>query len=88
MELKAWAGIAKYMSSFEAGADGLATVPPYYGTDQGRKVVEDKKDLGSLLKNPNRYAVMIAAAVLMVILILAAIVTAIVKLWKKAATKR
>ncbi len=88
MELKAWAGIAKYMSSFEAGADGLAIVPQYYETAQGRKVVEDKKDLGSLLKNPNRYAVMIAAAVLMVILILAAIVTAIVKLWKKAATKR
>ncbi len=88
MELKAWAGIAKYMASFEPGADGIANVPEYYGEDQGRKVAEDKKDLRSLLKNPNRYAAMIVGAVFVVMLVMAAVVMMIVKLWKRAAAKR
>ena len=87
MELKAWAGIAGYIASFEAGEDGIANVPEYYGEDQGRKVVEDKKDLGSLLKSPNKYAVMIVAVILAVVAVLAVMIIAVAKLWKKARKK-
>jgi len=85
MELKAWAGIAKYIASFEANADGIAEVPEYYAAPQGRKNVEDAKDLGSLVKNPNQYAVMIAAVVILAVVLLAALLIVIIKLVKKAA---
>ena len=53
-EVKAWAAIAEYMTSFEdTDGDGLGEVPEKYGTQEGRKVVEDSKKLGDLLKNPN-----------------------------------
>ena len=87
-ELKAWAGIAKYVASFEAGEDGIANVPGYYGESQGRKVAEDKKDLGSLVEKPNRYAVMIIAAVFLAVAAIAAIIAVIIKMWKKAAGRR
>ena len=85
MELKAWAGIAKYIASFEANADGIAEVPEYYAAPQGRKNVEDAKDLGSLVKNPNQYAVMIAAVVILAFVLLGAFLIVIIKLVKKAA---
>lgn len=84
MELKAWAGIAKYIASFETNADGVAEIPEYYSEGQGRKVVEDKRDIVSLIKNPNRYAVMIAAVVLAVLAIMATVVIVVVKLIKRA----
>ena len=87
-ELKAWAGIAKYISSFETNADGISEIPEYYKGIQGRKNVEDKKDFISLIKNPNKYALMIAAVVLLAVLMLAAIVIALVKLVKRIAARR
>ncbi len=87
-ELKAWAGIAKYISSFETNADGISEIPEYYKGSQGRKNVEDKKDFISLIKNPNKYALMIAAVVLLAVLMLAAIVIALVKLVKRMPARR
>ena len=85
MELKAWAGIAKYIAAFETNADGIAEVPEYYAGSQGRKNVEDAKDLGSLMKNPNKYAVMIVAVLILAVAILAALLIVIIKLVKRAA---
>lgn len=83
-ELKAWAAIAEYMTSFEdTDGDGIGNVPAKYGTEEGRKVVEDSKNLGDLLKNPNKFFFMILAVVLVVLLILAGIVLVIVKLVRK-----
>ena len=50
--------------------------------------MEDKKDFISLIKNPNKYALMIAAVVLLAVLMLAAIVIALVKLVKRIAARR
>lgn len=85
MELKAWAGIAKYIASFEANADGVAEVPEYYASPQGRKNVEDAKDIGSLVKNPNKYAAAIVAVLILAIALLAALLIIMIKLVKKAA---
>lgn len=88
MELKAWAGIAKYIASFETNADGIAKIPEYYSGNRGRKVVEEKRDIVSLVKNPNRYAVMIVVAVLVVFVIVTAIVVAVVILIRKVKAGR
>lgn len=69
-ELKAWTAIAQYMQSFEdTDGDGVPNVPQVYATKEGRKVVEDSKDIKDLIKNPNKFTYMILA-VLAVVLVL------------------
>ena len=88
-ELKAWAAIAEYMTSFEdTDGDGVGNVPAKYAKEEGRKVVEDSKKIGDLLKNPNKFFFIIIALVLVVLAILTGIVILIVKLVKKISRKR
>jgi 2',3'-cyclic-nucleotide 2'-phosphodiesterase (5'-nucleotidase family) len=88
-ELKAWAAIAEYMTSFEdTDGDGIGNVPAKYAKEEGRKVVEDSKKIVDLLKNPNKFFFSIIALVLVVRAILAGIVILIVKLVKKISRKR
>lgn len=88
-EMKAWYAIASYMQSFpDTDGDGVGEVPEKYGTLEGRKVVEDSKKLGDLLKNPNKFFFMILAIVFIVIALLADAVLLVVKLVKKAKRKR
>ena len=69
-ELKAWTAIAQYMQSFEdTDGDGVPNVPQVYATKEGRKVVEDSKDIQDLIKNPNKFTYMILT-VLAVVLVL------------------
>lgn len=71
-ELKAWVAIATYMESFEdTDGDGISNVPEKYGTLEGRKVVEDSKKIGDLLKNPNKFFFLIVGIILVVIILLA-----------------
>ncbi len=87
-ELKGWDAIAKYMLSFaDTDKDGVGNVPEVYGTTEGRKVVEDSKSLGDLLKNPNQFFWMILAIVLVVIVILVAMVILVIKLVKYSIKK-
>ncbi len=88
-ELKAWVAIADYMDNFEdTDGDGVGEVPANYGGMEGRKVVEDSKSIGDLLKNPNKFFFMILAVVLVVIAILAVIVVVIVKVVKRIVRRR
>ena len=83
-ELKAWVAIADYMRSFEdTDGDGIGNVPAKYGTLEGRKVVEDSKNLGDLLKNPNKFFFMILGVVLLLLAIVSGIVVLVVKFVKK-----
>ena len=67
-EIKAWAAIAEYMTSFEdTDGDGIGNVPAKYGESEGRKVVEDSKNLWDLIKNPNKFAILIVSAVVLLI---------------------
>lgn len=69
-ELKAWTAIAQYMQSFEdTDGDGVPNVPQVYATKEGRKVVEDSKDIKDLIKNPNKFTYIILG-VLAVVLVL------------------
>lgn len=82
-ELKAWDSIARYMASFkDTDGDGVPNVPLSYEDTEGRKVVEDSKDPGDLLKSPNKYAAMIlgvAAAVLAIVVLLLFLIVRLIK---------
>ena len=83
-ELKAWDAIARYMLSFEdTDGDGIGNVPAKYATEEGRKVVEDSKNLGDLLKNPNKFFFMIVGIVVALIIIIVLIVLFIRMLLRK-----
>lgn len=88
-EIKAWAAVAAYLDSFEdTNGDGVSDVPMLYASSQGRKVMEDTKALGELLKNPNKYAFMILGAVLLLLVLAVLLVKAAVKLFRRAGQKR
>ncbi len=88
-ELKAWVAIARYMDSFEdTDGDGIGNMPEKYGAPEGRKVVEDSKNLGDLLKNPNKFFFMIIGIVLLLVAIIVVIVVVIVKVVKKFKTRK
>lgn len=80
-ELKVWVAIAKYMESFEdTDGDGIGNVPVRYAEAEGRKVVEDSKNIIDLLKNPNKFFFMIAGVVLVLILVVVLIILLIRKI--------
>lgn len=87
-ELKAWVGIAEYLSSFEKNADGVSEVPEYYNELHDRKVVEDDSSIGSIIKNPNKYAVMIVAFVVVALVVVVLLLVLIVKLIRRIYRKR
>lgn len=83
-ELKAWTAIADYMTSFEdTNGNGIPNVPEKYATLEGRKVVEDSKNIIDLIKNPNKFFFLILAVIVIVILILVGIVLLIRKIVRK-----
>ena len=91
-ELKAWTAIAKYMESFEdTDGDGIGNVPAKYDTQEGRKVVEDSKNIIDLLKNPNKFFFMILGVVVVLVAVLVLIVFGIrkvIKIVKKHRSKK
>lgn len=79
-EIKAWAAIADYINSFEdTDGDGISNVPAYYNELHGRKIVEDSLNIIDLIKNLNKYAVIIVLAVILVLTILVLILVWIIK---------
>ena len=88
-ELKAWDAIARYMQSFDdTDGNGIPNVPEYYETTHGRKVVDDSRNVIDLVKNPNKFSVMIVGIVLVLILIIVLLVVLIRKLIKKRRRKK
>lgn len=87
-ELKAWVAISEYMTSFEdTDGDKVPNVPQTYAVEEGRKVVEDSKNIVDLLKNPNKFFFIIIGVILVVIAILIAIIVLIIKLIKMVVKK-
>lgn len=83
-ELKAWDAIARYMRSFpDTDGDSISNIPASYSEDKGRKQVENSRNIFDLLKNPNKYAAMIAAVVLILILVVVLLIRLVLKLVKR-----
>ena len=88
-ELKAWDAIARYMKSFDdTDGNGISNVPEYYETTHGRKVVDESRNVINLVKNPNKFSVMIVGIVLVLILIIVLLVVLIRKVIKKRRRKK
>jgi len=88
-ELKAWVAIAEYMSSFaDTDQDGVGNVPAKYGTEEGRKVVENSKKIGDLVKNPNKFLFMIIGIVVVILALLVGIVFVLAKVVQRIIRKR
>ncbi|MCM1541122.1 MAG: bifunctional metallophosphatase/5'-nucleotidase [Blautia sp.] len=83
-ELKAWTVYARYMESLEdTDGDGIANIPQIYATAQDRKIVEDSHSLKDLVKQPNKYAVMIVGVILVALIIIILLIVLICKLIRK-----
>jgi hypothetical protein len=82
-ELKAWDAVARYISSFEEGDDGIPVFPEYYSTTQGLKNVDDSMSPAALLSNPNKYSIGITVIAIVLIAIPVAVIVLVVKKVKK-----
>ena len=83
-ELKAWVAIARYMQSFDdTDGDGIANVSEYYATTHGRKVVENSRTLVQLLKNPNKFFMLMIGIVTVAVLIVLLLIFFIRKVLRK-----
>lgn len=88
-ELKGWDAIARYMKSLpDTDGDGIANIPASYSQPEGRKIVEDGRNIVDLLKHPSKYAVMMLAVVLIVVLVVVFFVVLVVKLTKRMRQKK
>ncbi len=88
-ELKAWEAMARYMESFEdTDGDGIPNVSTRYAKEEGRKVVEDSKNIIDLLKSPNQFFFMIIGIILVVLLLLILIIVLFVKLIRKVIRRK
>ncbi len=88
-ELKAWAAIAGYMNSFQdTDGDGTADMPAVYAQALGSKTVEETHSLLDLIKNPNKYAVIIVLILLAVLALIVLLIVLIIKLVKKLLKKK
>ena len=69
-ELKAWDAIAEYIASMpDSDGDGIPNIKESYKNAQNHKVVLDSKNFTDLVKNPNKYAVMIVGIVLILLIV-------------------
>ena len=83
-ELKAWSAIASYMTSFEdTDGDCIPNVPAKYAAKEGRKAVEDSKNIFDLIKKPNKFGIAITTIIILLILLVVVIVRLVIKVVKK-----
>lgn len=77
-ELKAWDAVAKYVSSFEVNDDGVPEFPEYYSQLHDRKVVNDAKDLKSIMSNPNKFSIAFSIVKNLLIVVPVMVITLVV----------
>lgn len=85
-EVKEWWALAYYLKSFDK-VDGVPQVPDYYSEPQGRKVVDNSKNIISLLKNPNKIALMLYGIILVLIVTIVFIIRTIRRRRKRRKSK-
>lgn len=78
-EVKEWYAIAQYLESFDKGEDGLPIIPLYYSKAQNRKILDNSKDFASLLKEPNKIAILVYLILLVLISGLGFLIIKIIK---------
>ena len=88
-ELKAWTAIANYMKSMEdTDGNGIPNMDEKYAKEEGRKVIEDSKNIVDLLKNPNKFFFIIVGVIFVVIAVFVGIILLIRKIIKRKKTRK
>lgn len=83
-ELKAWAAIAGYLDSLEdADGDGVSDIPEAYASAQGRKVIEDSRAIGDLVKSPNKFAFIILGVIALLLALIVLLLWLLIKLVRR-----
>ncbi len=77
-ELKEWYALAGYLESMDG-----EEITEKYAQTEGRKILEDSRSLGDLLKKPNRFFWMITGAAVLLVAVIALLIVLAVKLIKK-----
>ncbi|MCI9336805.1 MAG: bifunctional metallophosphatase/5'-nucleotidase [Lachnospiraceae bacterium] len=87
-ELKAWAAIAGFLDALEdTNGDGVSDIPQAYASAQGRKVVEDSRAIGDLLKNPNKFTFIILGVLLLLLALVILLFWLLIRLVRRLAHK-
>ena len=82
-EVKAWEAIANYMESFaDTDGNGIPNVDSRYVSGEGRKAVEESKNILDLIKSPNKFFFMIVGIILAALLLLVLLIMIIAKVMK------
>ncbi|MBQ9118675.1 MAG: bifunctional metallophosphatase/5'-nucleotidase [Lachnospiraceae bacterium] len=85
-EVKAWHAIARYMQSFaDTNGNGVPDVPASYATTQGRKIVDDSRNIFDILSHLNIFGAVILGVCLLVV---GLAVTAVVLVARRIAKKQ
>ena len=87
IELKAWYALASYLESFDK-QNSLPTIPETYSEPQGRKNIDNSKNIIDIIKNPNKIAFILLGVLIVLILIIVLIIILIVKIVKKIRRKK
>lgn len=77
-ELKEWYAVVQYLKSFDS-VDGIPHIPAYYETTQGRKNIDQRKNIVVLLQNPNGFALAIYIAVSLILALICLIIVKCIK---------
>ena len=84
-EVKEWYALAEYIDSFSENKEGISVIPARYSVVEGRKVLNDSKNLIDLLKNPNKIAQIVYAIVIVLVIVLVLLIRFI---WKRVKLKK
>lgn len=76
-EVKEWYALASYLESFEENEDGISVIPERYEGPEGRKEMQDTKNIIELLKNPNKIALVVYGVIVFILLL----VVLLIRLW-------
>lgn len=81
-EIKEWFALAEYLGSFEQ-KNGVPIIPDRYSKPEGRKILDNSKNIFDLIKKPNTISLIIGCAVLLLIGLILLIIRLIRKIIQK-----
>lgn len=82
-EVKEWYALASYLESFQPNEEGISEVPSYYEKAEGRKEMDDSRNIIDLLKHPNKFAWILYGVILALILLVVGIVRLVMRRRKR-----
>ncbi len=86
-ELKEWYSVVQYLKSFPQ-VNGVSQIPASYGATQGRKVIDNSKDIMAILRGPNQIGLAVYGIVVVILVLLLFLFQRIATGKRRKGTKR